>query len=133
MPHAALPEEDELPQTELPFVELDRRVSAEMLMVVLRHVEARIAPLEKRIVTLTESITLYLDSSKTLMRGFPDENPDKHRAAHEAWIEESEARKEFWRELKLGLVKYGLIGFGGWFAIKVIWPALVAALLKGQV
>lgn len=60
------------------------------------------------------------------MAGFPDGDPLAHRSAHETWIEESVARKEFWKKMKFELAKWGLFGFLGW-AVYQLW----AGFLKG--
>jgi len=42
-----------------------------------------------------------------------------HREAHEVWIAESIARKEFWNKMKFELAKWGFIGFLGWGLVQL--------------
>lgn len=48
-----------------------------------------------------------------------------HFNAHSAMVEESLARREFWRKLGFELAKYSLFGLIGWMAA-VLWKAFIA-------
>lgn len=61
-----------------------------------------------------------------LNRGFPDADPEGHRAVHEADIQRAKDRAEFWNRMNYEITKYGLMGFIGWAAY-VLW----AAFLRG--
>lgn len=60
--------------------------------------------------TLEQKIDKILDTTSLIMDAFP-EGPEKHRAEHEAWLEARKEEAAFWRDLKLGLTKHGIIGF----------------------
>jgi hypothetical protein len=57
---------------------------------------------------------------KSFKAAFPGDDPQSHRAYHEALIDQAKHRKEFWMKLTFELAKWGLIGFAGW-AILQLW------------
>lgn len=61
-----------------------------------------------------------------LTRAFPDENPEGHRKFHDALIAESEAKKEFWIDLRGRLVEKGI-----WAVVVFLTGAVWFYLKKG--
>ena len=80
--------------------------------------------LEQKIHHLTDSITAYMGRTEALWSAFPGQDPDGHRKAHEAWLDEVRERKEFYATMKKELVKYGLLGLFSWVAFS-LWAAFV--------
>lgn len=60
-----------------------------------------------------------------------DDTPDfaGHRKYHDSAIAAERKRKEFWEKMMFELVKWGLIGFLGWFLVTVAVPSIVTALV----
>jgi hypothetical protein len=59
-----------------------------------------------------------------VMRAFPGDDPDGHRAAHEAWIKRADASTKFWTDLRASVVKWGVIGVLGFIAVAT-WKAFL--------
>jgi hypothetical protein len=59
-----------------------------------------------------------------MSRAFPGDDPDGHRAAHEASIKKTESSARFWNELYSSVVKWGVIGILG-FAVIAIWKSFL--------
>jgi len=59
-----------------------------------------------------------------ITRAFPDDDPDGHRSAHEAWIKKADASAKFWTDLRASVVKWGLFGILG-FATVATWRAFL--------
>lgn len=60
--------------------------------------------------TIEQKIDKVLESTHALMNAFP-EGPERHREEHIAFLAAKKEEAEFWRDLKLGLTKHGIIGF----------------------
>ena len=67
---------------------------------------------------------LITELSKTIKRGFPGEDPDGHRRAHETIIQDEKDRREFRLKLKHGVVQWVVIIVLGWLGI-VVWNAFL--------
>jgi hypothetical protein len=59
-------------------------------------------------------------------RSIPNEDPEGHRRAHEAWIKKSDQEEKFWLDLKKNVVNWIAIAVVSWIGL-VLW----AAFLKG--
>lgn len=59
-------------------------------------------------------------------KAFPEGDAEKHRQAHEDWIEKAEEDKVFWRKLKQHVINWAVVAALGWAGI-ILW----AAFLKG--
>lgn len=59
-------------------------------------------------------------------KAFPEGDAEKHRAAHEAWIEKDQADKQFWIKLKQHVINWAVVALLGWGGL-IIW----AAFLRG--
>lgn len=79
-----------------------------------RNIHDRFDTLENKIHNLTDSVTVFMGKSEVLWSGFPGQDPEGHRRAHEEWLAESREKKEFYVTLKKELAKYGLFGLVGW-------------------
>jgi hypothetical protein len=83
--------------------------------------------LEPQIKTIMKGELAELHSK--IMLGFPkDENGDPdilgHRNYHEALIEQSKARTEYWQKLTFELSKWGLLGLLAWM-VHEMWSAFL--------
>lgn len=63
--------------------------------------------------------------------GFPDDNPGAHRAIHEAWIKEAEAKAKFYQETKGRIFVAGIVSALGAVGSGIVWVVgLVIDALK---
>ncbi|MCE4544588.1 hypothetical protein [Caballeronia sp. PC1] len=85
-----------------------------------RHVE-NTSSLE----VVQKEVRILIDRVDDLASGFPDNDPDGHRRAHEALIRKAEERAQFYADLRSELAKKGvwavlvLLGIALWQYIKV--------------
>lgn len=66
------------------------------------------------------------DEKSVLVNAFPDNDPEGHRRAHEAWIKKAEAQAATWIKIKDSVAVWGVIGLLG-FILLAVW----AAVMKG--
>jgi hypothetical protein len=120
----------------------DRRAEKAIPMHILQHIsdamerinatekerhqvlEEKIDAIERRVGSLITSINSYMDKQETLLSAFPNQDPEGHRAAHEQWLAESKAKKEFYDSLKKEVAKYGILGLAAWIAFH-LWAAFL--------
>jgi hypothetical protein len=72
-----------------------------------------IPPIDRRSydnLTLEQKVDRILELLVVIMDAFP-EGPDSHRTEHIALLKAKKEEAEFWRDLRLGLTKHGIIGF----------------------
>ena len=81
---------------------------------------------------LSMSTSEYIRENGKLMKeihtmfqaAFPDGDPIGHRHAHEVWVAEKKADKEFWLKTKQHVVQWGIVVAIGWVGIAV-WTSLL--------
>jgi hypothetical protein len=83
-------------------------------------IEDRFDLIEGKLSHITHSIDAFMARTENVIEGFPGKDPDGHRRAHEEWLSESRAKKEFYEKLKQELAKYGLLALVGWIGL-LIW------------
>jgi hypothetical protein len=92
-------------------------------------ITADVAELRSQLRAMQESITSFTEKQLNALDAFPEDDdgrPDVsgHRHFHEALIEQSKARAEFWRKMTFELAKWGLIGFAAW-SLRELWLAFI--------
>ena len=123
------------------FVE-DRRAEKAIPMHILTHIsdvmqhisetekerhqvlEDKMDATNRRIDSLIQSVTAFMARQDDLAKAFPNQDPDGHRLAHEQWLSESRAKKEFYDSLKKEVAKYGILGLAAWIAFH-LWAAFL--------
>jgi hypothetical protein len=90
----------------------------------MRLLDARINDLSERMTSIVVLIEKYMETHNHVLNAFPGGDLIGHKEAHQAWIEETKRRAEFWRNLKTELAKWGLIGFTGWVLLQLWTGAL---------
>jgi hypothetical protein len=90
----------------------------------MRLLDARINDMQERMTSIVTLIDKYMETHNHVLNAFPAGDIVAHKEAHEAWIKETERRAEFWRNMKMELAKWGLIGFTGWVLIQLWHGAL---------
>lgn len=73
---------------------------------------------------LETKLTKMHDEITGATSGFPGQDPDAHRAWHEAEMQRIKDRAEFWKKMTYELSRYGLLGFLGW-AGYALWKAFL--------
>ena len=87
-------------------------------------IDARIDDMQERMGSIVTLVGKYMETHNHVMNAFPGGDIIGHKEAHQAWIRETERRAEFWRNMKMELAKWGLIGFTGWVLIQLWTGAL---------
>ncbi len=74
---------------------------------------------------MTEETTELASAIVRLMTdAFANGDTVGHRKAHEAWIEHTKEKADFYRKMRLELSKWGLLGFLAW-AGYALWSAFL--------
>ena len=73
---------------------------------------------------LSEQSKLIRALTETINKAFPDGDPEKHRLAHEEWIEKDKKDEEFWLDVKKKAVGSVVTAVVLWIGI-VLWTAFV--------
>ncbi len=74
---------------------------------------------------MTEETTELANAIVRLMAdAFANGDTVGHRKAHEAWIENTKEKADFYRKMRLELSKWGLLGFLAW-AGYALWSAFL--------
>lgn len=73
---------------------------------------------------MEEPIRLGEEIAKLYTNCFPNGDAQGHKKAHDAWIQQAEESRDFWRTMRKELGKWGLIGFLGW-AVWALWSAFL--------
>lgn len=121
-------------------ITLDRRQHDRMLALVLQNIatlsksheefaskfDAHVADTQIHREAISAKITGSDHIIKTILEGFPNQDPRGHCDYHIDEMAAIARRKEFWSKLVAELTKYGLIGLLGW-----IFMTLWTAALKG--
>jgi hypothetical protein len=96
----------------------DRRKTNDDIMnlIVQMFVELRLMRTEYKDLRIELSNHIK-DEMMILTHAFPDGDPDGHRRAHEAWVLKAESQAKVWEDLKLSVIKWGVIGFLGFLAV----------------
>ena len=90
----------------------------------MRMLDSRINDMQERMGSIITLIDRYMETHNHILNAFPGGDLVGHKAAHEAWIKESERRAAFWLDMRNSLAKWGLIGFTGWLFLQ-IWTGAI--------
>jgi hypothetical protein len=90
----------------------------------MRLLDVQIEDLRTQMSSIVTLMKTYMDTHNHVLNAFPAGDIAGHKAAHEAWIKESERRAVFWMDMRNSLAKWGLIGFTGWLLLQVWTGAL---------
>ena len=101
---------------------VERRSNDSLVVLLMQEVKGQITDLDNKLSQHIEREDVWLDN--TIKSAFPGGDAVGHRAAHEAQMKAVLDRAEFWSKMRFEIVKYGLIGFIGWCAVK-LWLALL--------
>ena len=106
------------------YPEVDRRAEPDSgaTFFLLTQVHDKLHDMDKKLSDhlVDETIVLAEEIAKLIGRAFPSDDPDGHRAYHEAQMRAMESKAKFWETMKTELAKWGLIGFCG-FAAVALW------------
>ena len=97
-------------------------VMLELVKTIQVDVSAMQETLSDHIATEPKEWALVLEN--LMKKSFPAGDPDGHRKAHEAQIQEILDRAQFWKTLRMEAAKYGVLGVLGW----LLYHAWVAFL-----
>ena len=78
---------------------------------------------ESRVSNLMISFSSYAAKQDRIATGFPLDDPDGHRRAHEMFIEQARDRAQFWKKMRDEVSKYGLLGVVGFICLW-IWVGI---------
>jgi len=78
---------------------------------------------------IDETSELAQEIAKLMRDAFPAGDALGHKAAHEAWIKQTEASAEFWTKMRFELTRWGLFGFIAW-AFYALWKAALLGPMK---
>ena len=68
--------------------------------------------------------TLIKSLQGTIVKAFPDGDPETHRRLHEEWSDKDKAEREMWAKLKQNTINWGVIAILSWVGL-VVWGAFV--------
>ena len=107
------------------FGDLHRRLeSVEQIQQLIHKIYESTNATEARVSNLMISFSSYAAKQDRIATGFPADDPDGHRRAHELFIEQARDKAEFWKKMRDEVAKYGAIGVVGficfwvWIGIK---------------
>jgi hypothetical protein len=102
------------------------RTERDAIILLLQVVHDKIESMDEKLSNHIndEPLTLAEEIAKLMNKSFPQGDPEGHRAYHEASIKAAGDRAEFWKQMRMEISKWGLIGMLGW-GITLIWKRLV--------
>ena len=110
----------------LPNPTEERRANDSLVVILMQEVHHKIDAMDAKLTQHITDETLILaeEISALMIKAFPQGDPDGHRVYHEASIKAAGDRAEFWKQMRMEISKWGLIGMLGW-GITLIWKRLV--------
>lgn len=116
-----VPEHDFNARLEACKKEVDSRLAnMENVFELAQEILASSNDVRSQVHELSLSFSSYVAKAEDALRGFPDADPDGHRRVHEALIEQTKLRAEFYRKLRDELAKWGILGLAG-FLFMAAW------------
>lgn len=100
--------------------ELHRRIeSIEATQQMIHKIYERTERTDERVSNLVVSFSSYAAKQEDAISGFPDNDPDGHRRAHEAMIALAQRRARFYDMALSEATRWGMLGVLGFLAASV--------------
>jgi hypothetical protein len=108
------------------LVENERRANDSLVVLLMQEVHKKIDQMDKKLTEhmTNETITLAQEIATLINTAFPSNDPQGHKAYHEAQMQAAADRAEFWKTMRTEISKWGLLGFVGWIVVTA-WRAFL--------